>query len=224
VNLSGEENQLSDSAAVKAKAKSLWVDVGPIIVWVVVYNLARYFSGDHAIYYGTGAYMLAATIALGFAIRVEKRLPPMLIFTTVIVLGMGAIGIFLQDPIFIYIKPSIINLFYSYLILIGLAFNFNVWRVFFSHIFQLPDDKWTLLAIRWAIWFQFLALLNEVMWRHIDDSVVLASSRWFETFSISESFWANSKMGVLVLTMGFALTQVPMIMKYAPTENSPKED
>ena len=198
------------------QSSRLLIDAGPIGVWIVVYNVARAFAADQAIYIGTGAYMIAATVALVLSIRVEKRIPPMLVFTTVIVLFFGALGIFLQDPIFIYAKPTIINLFLSYLILVSLALGHNIWRVFFSHIFELTDRAWQLLAIRWALWFQFLAGLNEVMWRHITDSVVPESARWFAGLELSEAFWSNAKLGVVVLSIGFAASQMPLVLGSQP--------
>ena len=167
--------------------------------------------------------MVAALIALGMSIRIERRIPPMLVFTTVIVLGFGAMGIWLQDPVFIYIKPTIINLFLSYLILVSLAFGFNIWKIFFSHIFELTERAWTLLAIRWAIWFQVLAGLNEVMWRHITDSVVPESARWFAGLELSEAFWSNAKLGVMVLSVLFAASQMPLILKNQPRQ-APEPD
>jgi intracellular septation protein len=205
---------VSQPESTSSQTARMLVDVGPVGVWIVVYNLARMFFGDQAIYIGTGAYMIAATAALVYAVQVEKRIPPMLIFTTVIVLGMGTIGIVLQDPIFLYLKPTIINLFFSYLILISIALGQNVWKVFFGHVFNLPDPAWTMLAVRWAIWFQVLALVNEVMWRHINDSIVPESARWFAEFSISEAFWANAKIGVMALSLVFALLQMPLLLKY----------
>lgn len=192
----------------------LLIDAGPIGIWIVVYNLSRVWFADQAIYIGTGAYMIAATIAMVLAVRLEKRVPPMLVMTTVIVLGFGAMGIWLQDPIFIYVKPTIINLFFSWLILVSMAFQMNVWKIFFEHLFKLPDEAWTTFAIRWAIWFQFLALLNEFLWRHISDGTVPESARWFAEFAITESFWANSKLAILFLGMGFMLAQMPLLSKY----------
>jgi intracellular septation protein len=217
------QTESKSNQATTEQGSRLLVDAGPIGVWILVYNISRALVGDQAIYIGTGAYMIAATIALVYAIRIEKRFPPMLMFTTAIVLGMGGIGIFLQDPIFIYIKPTIINIFFSYMILLGLALGQNVWKIFFQHVFQLPDEAWTLLAIRWAIWFQFLALLNEVMWRHITDSVVLESSRWFTDLNLTEAFWSNAKLGVMVLSVGFAMAQLPLILKHQPKEADSSE-
>jgi intracellular septation protein len=202
------------------QSSRLLIDAGPIGVWILVYNGARALAGSDAIYWGTGAYMIAATVALIMSVRIERRIPPMLVFTTVIVLGFGAMGIWLRDPIFIYIKPTIINLFLSYMILIGLALGQNVWKIFFSHIFELTEEAWTLLAIRWAIWFQFLAGLNEVMWRHITDSVVPQGARWFAGLELSEAFWSNAKLGVLVLSVLFAASQMPLILKHQPKKDA----
>jgi intracellular septation protein len=215
---------VSQTETTTKQTASMLVDFGPIGVWIVVYNLARAMAGDQAIYIGTGAYMIAAVIALGYAIQVEKRFPPMLIFTTVIVLGMGTIGIVLQDPIFLYLKPTIINLFYSYLILVSVALGHNVWKVFFGSVFNLPEEAWTMLAVRWAVWFQFLALLNELMWRHITDSVVPESARWFAEIEISESFWANAKLGVMVISMVFAALQMPLLLKHQRAEDEGEEE
>lgn len=208
---------MAQSESTSEQGSRLLIDAGPIGVWILVYNGARAFAGSDAIYWGTAAYMLAATIAVIASIRIEKRIPPVLVFTTVIVLGMGAMGIYLQDPIFIYIKPTIINLFLSVMILAGMAVGWNVWKLFFRHIFDLPDEAWTMLAIRWALWFQFLAFVNELMWRHIEDSVVPESARWFAGLHLSEAFWSNAKLGVLAASLAFAMAQMPLLMKYQKT-------
>ncbi|MBR9824625.1 MAG: septation protein A [Alphaproteobacteria bacterium] len=208
------QSETTTSQSTSEQGARILIDAGPIGAWIIVYNVARNFAPDQALYLGTGVYMVAAIIALFFSIRLEKRVPPMLVMTTVIVLGFGAIGILLQDPIFIYAKPTIINLFLSFLILVSMAFGFNVWKLFFKHVFELPEHVWTIYAVRWALWFQFLAFLNEFMWRHITDTTVPESARWFETIELTESFWANSKLWVMGLSMGFMLLQLPLLFKY----------
>lgn len=79
-----------------------------------------------------------------------------------------------------------------------------------------PERAWTILAIRWAVWFQVLAGLNELMWRHITDSVVPQSARWFAGLELSEAFWANAKLGVIVLTLAFGAAQLPLIFRHQP--------
>jgi intracellular septation protein len=86
--------------------------------------------------------------------------------------------------------------------------------MFFSHIFSLPDRIWTQFAIRWVLWFQFLAFLNELMWRHITDSNVAETARWFEGLALTEAFWANAKLGVMALSIAFMASQLPTLLKY----------
>lgn len=189
-------------------------DVGPVIAFIIVYNVGRNVVGDQAIYWATGTFMIGVTIALAHAGLIQKRFPPLLVISAVIVLAFGGMTIYLQDPIFVYIKPTIINLLYSFVILGCFAFGFNVWKALFGSIFELPDRIWWILGVRWALFFQFLAAFNEFLWRHIDNSVVLESSRWIESLSWSESFWANGKLVIMALTFGFALANIPILLRH----------
>lgn len=207
---------MSKAGKTAGQGSKLLVDVGPAAVFMIVYNVANRVMEDGAIYWATGVFMAATAFALVFALITQKRFPPMLVVTFVIVTFFGAITIWLQDPIFAYIKPTIINLVFSYAILISIAFGFNVWKALFGTIFEMPERAWTILAIRWAIFFQFLAILNEVLWRHITDTVVTESARWFEWLSITEAFWANFRFwGTYPIFFLFVLANLPITMKYA---------
>ena len=138
----------------------------------------------------------------------------MLVVSAVIVTAFGSMTIYLQDPIFVYIKPTIINLLYSFVILGCFAFGFNVWKALFGSVFHLPDRIWWILGVRWALFFQFLALFNEFLWRHINDSVVVESARWFDSLSWSEGFWANGKLVIMALTLGFAFANIPILLRH----------
>ena len=146
------------------------------------------------------------------------------VVAAVIVTIMGGLGILLKDPIFIYVKPTIVNLFLSYLILVSFAFGVNIWKFFFKEIFDLPDRAWTILAIRWALFLQFLAFLNELIWRHITDGEVAESARWFADFSVTEGFWVNFKLVIMGLTLVFGLLNLPIVMKYQTTDEEPKPE
>ena len=57
---------------------------------------------------------------------------------------------------------------------------------------------WNKLNDRWAYFFLFLALLNEIIWR-----------------TQTESFWVNFKVwGMLPLTIVFTAAQFPLLNKY----------
>jgi len=198
------------------QGSKLLVDVGPAAVFMVTYNVARRLAPDQAIFWATGIFMIATVTAVAYALITQKRFPPMLAVTFVIVTLFGGMTIWLQDPIFIYIKPTIINLIFALAILISFALGFNIWKALFGSIYSMPDHAWAILRVRWALLFSVLALLNEVMWRHIIDSTVDPSMRWFDWLELTESFWANFRFfGNLPIFFFFVLINVPITLKYA---------
>ncbi|MCC5995807.1 MAG: septation protein IspZ [Oceanicaulis sp.] len=217
---SGSESTSQSNGKTIGQGSKLLVDIGPAAVFMISYNVARQMVGEQAIYWATGLFMAATALALVWALITQKRFPPMLVVTFVIVTAFGAMTIYLQDPIFVFIKPTIINLIFSLSILVSFAFGFNVWKALFGSIFSMPERAWTILAIRWALFFAFLALLNEGLWRHITDSAAdpafMAAARWFEGFEITESFWVNFRFwGTYPIFFIFVLLNLPITLKYA---------
>ena len=63
---------------------------------------------------------------------------------------------------------------------------------------NLEDIGWKKLNYRWIVFFLFVAILNEIVWR-----------------TQSEIFWINFKVwGLLLIGFLFAASQVPLINKY----------
>jgi len=176
----------------------LAVDLGPAIVFMVSYNLARRQDPENAIFWSTGLFMAATLVALGYALQVQKRAPPMLLVTAAIVTVFGALTLYFHDAYFAYIKPTIINLLFAAAIFGGLLVKRNVWKLLFQSAFELPDRIWNILAIRWGLFYIFLAGLNEYIWR-----------------TQTEAFWANFKViGVIPITFLFLLANLPITLKY----------
>ena len=58
----------------------------------------------------------------------------------------------------------------------------------FGEVFRLTEEGWRKLTLRWAFFFTFLAVLNEVVWRYVLDGT-----------------WVSFKVfGIMPLTMAFA--------------------
>lgn len=192
----------------KGDAAQVFVDLGPVVVFMLTYNLAHKFvPAGQEIFLATGVFVVATLIAVAYAWFVQKRLPPMLIVTAVVVVLFGGLTLALHNALFIKIKPTIINLLYAGVILGGLAVKQNVWKMMFQGAFpKLPEKVWTTFALRWGVFFIFLAGLNEVIWRNF-----------------SEAFWANFKvLGVMPITFLFMLANMPLLMKHIPKDETPK--
>ncbi len=214
---------MSETSNSSGQFSKLMVDVGPAAVFMIAYNVGQRVLEDGAIYWATGLFMVATALALAYAWFSQKRFPPLLVVTVVIVTFFGGMTIYLQDPIFIYIKPTIINLLFTFMILGCFALGFNVWKSLFGSIFEMPERAWFILGVRWALFFALLAVMNEVLWRHITDQNLPESVRIFDGLSWSEQFWVNFRFfATYPLFFIFLLLNLPLTMKYAKDAGSSK--
>jgi len=80
-----------------------WVDFGPILVFVALFQIMRRMDGyeDSAIYWATGASMVAIIIALAYSKYVIKHVSGQLWLTAFLLIVMGALTIGLQNDTFI---------------------------------------------------------------------------------------------------------------------------
>ncbi|HZY52725.1 MAG TPA: septation protein IspZ, partial [Reyranella sp.] len=75
----------------------------------------------------------------------------------------------------------------------------------FGAAFQLTDEGWWKLTVRWALFFFVLAAINEFFWR-----------------SFSTETWIASKMFVsFPATMVFAFFQIPLLKRHWQGDDNP---
>ena len=192
------------------KAGSIWSELGPTLGFILIYNvLLRFPEGDGlltkdtALYWATGALIVMTFAVVVHRIINRQKIPPFLLVSSALIGSFGIAGILLQSKIFLFVKPTIINLIYASVIFGGLAVGRNIWKMLFHTIFELPDFAWKTLAIRWGLFFIAMAIWNEFLWR-----------------SFTEATWANWKLGNIVITFLFALANTPYTLKHmtAPAE------
>jgi intracellular septation protein len=200
-----EEPEISPQQIVK-----MLLEIGPIVVFFIVNSQAgKYIANpDHAIFWGTGAFMIATTVSLLLSLRLLGRIPVMPLVSGAFVLVFGALTLLLQNELFIKLKPTIVNGLFAAILLGGLACGHALLKHLFGEIFRLTDQGWRLLTFRWALFFIVLAVLNEVIWR-----------------SFSTDFWISFKVwGVMPLTMVFAIAQVGLLKRHELDANAASTD
>jgi intracellular septation protein len=171
----------------------LLIDLGPLIAFFIAYARA-------GIYWATGVLMLATVAALIASWRLLGRVTVVPMMTAVLVVVFGGLTFYLDDPSFIKLKPTIINLLFSGVLVVGLATGRPLLKLLLGEAFQLSEEGWRKLTVRWALFFFALAILNEIVWRNF-----------------SESAWVNFKVfGIVPLTILFAMAQIPLIKRYEP--------
>jgi len=186
-------------------AGQLWIDLGPILVFVITYNVLYRIEATkaQAIYVATGVFIMAVLAAIAWCKLQRGKIPPILIVTGVLVTAFGGLTILLRDPSIIQIKFTFTFLFYASAILISLAIGQNVWKLFFRHLFNLPDRIWNVLALRWAAFYVVVAILNEVLRYYFNEA-----NGNFDT-------WVNLRT---LLTypafIAFAAANTPIVLKH----------
>ncbi|MGI8704831.1 MAG: septation protein A [Sphingomicrobium sp.] len=197
-----------------ASGSQLLIDVGPLVVFFAV-NFFAPVPQALKIFAATGAFMAAMVVAMIYSALRFGRISPMLWFSGVLVVLMGGVTLWLQDETFIKMKPTF------YYLLVGALLGFGLFtgrpllkRVLGSAYPGLDEEGWRKLTRNWALFFAFMALLNELVWRNS-----------------STDFWVGFKLwGAIPLTFLFAIANIPMLMRHglnreeaAPAEPGPVE-
>ena len=192
----------------------LLIDLGPLLVFFLVNFLAP-VPGPVKIFVATGAFMVAMVAAMLFSAIRYRSISPLLWFSGVMVVIMGGLTIWLHDEMFIKMKPTIYYALVAGLLAFGLATGRPLLqRVLGSTYPGLDQTGWAKLTRNWALFFAFMALLNEAVWRNS-----------------STQFWIGFKLwGALPLTFLFAAANIPMLLKHGlmrddavPAEPGPVE-
>ena len=171
-------------------AGKLLIEIGPLLIFFGV-------NAVYGIFVGTAAFMVATLIALALAWWLYRKVPVMPIVSAGLVLAFGGLTLYLHDDTFIKIKPTIVYSMFAVLLIGGLLTRKHVLALLFGPVFNLTDEGWRKLTIRWAIFFVAMAVLNEFVWR-----------------SFSTDTWVSFKaFGFLPITFVFAMSQVPLMQR-----------
>ena len=192
----GPQSKSEENAGLK-----LLLEAGPLIIFFICNSFAEQLigvTGSEKIFWATGAFMIATAVSLTASRALLGEIPLMPLVSGVFILGFGAITLALQDDFYIKIKPTVVNLIFAAALLTGLLFGQLFLKILLGTAINMRDEGWRILTIRWALFFCFLAILNEIIWR-----------------SFSTDFWAGFKLfGVMPITLVFAASQVGLLMKY----------
>ena len=176
----------------------LITDFGPLVIFFSFY----YKSGKN-LQVAIPPLIIATLISVFIVWVLEKKLPFVPLLGGILITFFGGLTIYFKDPIFIYMKPTIINIIFDLGLFFGKYFTKEpLLKLILGKSLPLSDEGWSILNFRW-IWFFFaLAILNELIWR-----------------TQTEEFWVNFKVwGMLPITFIFTAFQIPLIKKYSQNE------
>jgi len=178
----------------------LALELGPLVLFFVA-------NARWGIFNATAMFMVAILVALAVSYWLTRRLPIMAVVSGVIVTVFGGLTLFLHDETFIKVKPTIIYALFSVTLAAGLYFRKPLLEIVFDSVFNLTEEGWRKLTVRWALFFAVMAVLNEVVWR-----------------TQSTDVWVSFKLfGAVPLTFVFAAFQYPLLMRHDASPEAAKD-
>jgi intracellular septation protein len=169
----------------------LSLELGPLVLFFIA-------NARWGIFVGTALFMVAVLVSLAVSYTLTRRLPVMALVSAAIVTVFGGLTLVLQDETFIKVKPTIIYALFGATLVAGLWFKKPLLELVFDSVFNLTEEGWRKLTVRWALFFFAMAALNEIVWRNF-----------------STDFWISFKLfGAVPLTFVFAALQYRLLMKH----------
>ena len=184
------------------------LEMGPVILFFIFYSKLK--NNEYVLLGETYEGFIVATalfipvllIATAILYFLTGKLSKMQVFTAVLVVVFGGLGIWFNDERFFKMKPTMIYLLFGGILGFGLFKGQSYLQVVMDGALPMSRDGWMILTKRFMYFFFGLALANEIIWR-----------------SLSTDIWVNFKTFGLPLAMFvFFITQAKVISKYS-TEN-----
>ncbi len=171
--------------------------IGDIMVALVGETAANGQTGP--LFLATAVFMVAIIASLAVSWSLTRHLPRMAVVTGIVVAVFGGLTLVLQDETFIKMKPTIVNGIFALILGFGLIVQGRSYlKYLMGEMIPMDDEGWRTLTQRWALFFVFMAVLNELVWR-----------------TQSTEFWVSFKtFGNLPLTLVFVFAQTPLMKRH----------
>ena len=190
------------------------LDLGPVVLFFLAFFLLKadsYTIGGRE--YGkfivvTAMFIPVLFASIGALWYLTGKLSRMQILTMVLVLVFGGLSIWFNDERFFKMKPTVIYLIFAVMLVIGLMRGQSYLAYVMEDLMPLEEKGWMILTRRFAMFFAFLAVANEYVWRN------------FETGS-----WVTFKtFGLPILLFVFLIGQSGLLINYDPRHRTEEDD
>ena len=183
------------------------VDYGGLVAFLLGFFLNRGdgMTSQEALVQATWWLVGGSLLGLVVGFVFEKRIAPFPLIAGGAALVFGGLTLFFHDVRFVKLKPTVMNTLFGVALLGGLVLRKNPLKLLLGDAVKMPDVGWRKLTLNYGLFFLALAALNEFVWRTQPDDV-----------------WVVFRFpGRLILTVLFGFAQVPLMMKYAKTDEPP---
>ena len=160
------------------------------------------------IIFATKIFVPTILIALFLGWWQTRQLAKMPLITAILVVVFGGLTIWLNNPVFIKMKPTMIYIIFSAVLGFGIIKRKAYLKYLMGSAILLTEEGWMKLSKRFSVLFLLLAIGNEIVWR-----------------TFSQDFWVNFKtFGLPVILLVFMISQVKLLSTYSsdPVKNDMK--
>ena len=167
------------------------LEVGPLMVFLIA-------NQQTTLVKATGIFMATTFVALVIHYYLTRHVPFVPVVSALVVGIFGGLTVYFEDDLFIKLKPTIVNVLFGLILMGSLILKKPVLSMILGPVFKLDEVGWRKFTLRWALFFFFLAIVNELVWR-----------------TQSADFWVKFKVfGFMPLTFLFMATQMPLLKKH----------
>lgn len=180
----------------------IFVDFLPILLFFIVFKI-------YDIYAATAVAIVASLVLLAGQYLVKRQVEPMAVASALIITIFGGMTIWLKDPTFIKLKPSILYLFFALALwVMQLRGTLLIEKLMGAQLeTTLPQAFWRRINYYWIGFFVFCTLLN-----------------LYVAYNFSLDTWVSFKLfGFLGLTLVFVLFQAMLILRAAEKQTADAE-
>lgn len=191
----------------------LVLEVGPIAIFFLAYRMAPVPEGMETaerqleqILFATKVFVPVILAALALSWGLTRKLPKMAVITAVVVTVFGGLTLILRDDTFVKMKPTILYTLFAGILGFGLMRGQSYLRYLMDELIPMQPEGWMKFTRRFIVFYAFLAILNEIVWRGWGTDV-----------------WVNFRTFVLpAANFAFVMAQVPLFQRYALPADPPR--
>jgi intracellular septation protein len=167
-------------------------DFLPLIAFFISYKLLGIMAA-------TATIVVVTVISTIINYVYNKELSLVNIISAILITVFGSITVLSNNAMFIKLKPTIVNLIFASILLFGVMRKKSYLKLIFDKAITLPDEMWIILSKRFALFFLFMAGLNEFIWRVFSEELWV----WYKVF------------GIIILGPVFIASQIYFIKKHS---------
>ena len=183
-------------------------ELGPLVAFFIAFgrmkdNTYTFFGTEYSGFITvTAAFIVVMLVTTAILWALTGTLSKMQILSLVLVVIMGGLTVYLNDEMFIKMKPTLLFGFFGVVLGAGLLRGRSYLRDVMDAALPLQPEGWMILTRRLAVFFISLAVANELIWR----------------FGSTEAWVFFKTFGDTLALLAFFASQYPLLAKYSTEE------